>query len=135
MSKQSIIQLKLNGENWLITHTEKNAYFPDNKTISNNSTIPSPLRAEIGTQITFPPQSSGTIFNLLDNSCFVFSIFAPSLSILLIATTKGILADSIILNASDIFCNELDVRINQFEIPTPDSILIGGKTMYLEKSN
>ena len=34
MSKQSIIQLKLNGENWLITHTEKNAYFPDNKTIA-----------------------------------------------------------------------------------------------------
>ena len=54
-------------------------------TISSRLSIPSPVLAETGTQITSPPHSSITR-SCSVSSCFILSGFAASLSILLIAT-------------------------------------------------
>ena len=58
------------------------------RTISNSSSIPSPVLADTGIVITSPPQSSGNS-PLSASSVFTLSGLAPSLSILLIATIIG----------------------------------------------
>ena len=57
--------------------------------ISSSWSIPSPVRADTGTKIVLPPQSSG-ISSYSESSCFTRSIFALGLSILLIATMISI---------------------------------------------
>ena len=59
-----------------------------NKIFSNNSSIPSPLRAEIGTKIVSPPHSS-EISPYSTNSFITLSGFAWGLSILFTATIIG----------------------------------------------
>ena len=59
-----------------------------NKIISRRFTIPSPVFADTGTEITSPPQSS-TRIPCSVRSCLTLSGFAPGLSILLIATMIG----------------------------------------------
>ena len=59
-----------------------------NRTISSKWSIPMFFLAETGTAITSPPQSS-TRSPCSDNSCLTLSGFAPSLSILFIATISG----------------------------------------------
>ena len=56
------------------------------RSISINSSIPSPVLAETGTKMVLPPQSSA-INSYSVSSCFTRSIFALGLSILLTATT------------------------------------------------
>jgi hypothetical protein len=61
----------------------------DKRIISSKSSIPNHVCAETGTIGVSPPQSSGV--SHLSASCpFTKSGFAPSLSILLIATITGI---------------------------------------------
>ena len=58
------------------------------KIASINSSIPTPVIADVLTDCTLPPHSSTKTF-FSDNSLFTISGFAPCLSILLIATTIG----------------------------------------------
>ena len=60
-------------------------------TISSKVSIPSLFKADTGTHITSPPQSS-TNYPWSANSCLTLSGFAPGLSILFIATIKGTFA-------------------------------------------
>ncbi len=60
--------------------------------ISKRSSIPLDVFADIGTVIVSPPQSSGTRLSFETICCFVKSIFALGLSILLIATIIGTFA-------------------------------------------
>ena len=63
-----------------------------NNTISSNPSMLILFLAEISTNTVFPPHSSGTNSYFI-NSSFTFCGFAPSTSILLIATIIGIPAD------------------------------------------
>ena len=58
------------------------------KTFSSKVSIPSPVLADTDMKGDSPPYSSGTTCSAT-NSCLTRSGFAPGLSILLIATTKG----------------------------------------------
>jgi hypothetical protein len=53
--------------------------------------MPTPVRADTGTNCTSPPYSSGSTFSAT-SSCLTRSGFASGLSILLIATTIGTFA-------------------------------------------